>query len=256
MNRIIAIFKREFASYYISPVAYAVYTIFLVLSGYFFYSLTAYYTMVSIQYSQMPYGMGPLNFTEGITRPLFHNMSIIMLLTLPLLTMRMFSEEKKMGTIELLFTYPVTELEVVAGKLLAACCVFGVMLLLTFPFPVMLFLYAQPDPGPVVTGYAGLLLMGVSFLALGMFTSVLTENQIIAAVTSFGSLLMFWIVGWGTTFTGGLVAKFFTQVSMIEHFDNFTKGLVAGADLTYYVLFTAFFTYLTLKFLETRKWRS
>lgn len=258
MNRIMTIFRREVGAYYTSPVAYALYAIFLLIMGYIFYAMMGSYSMMSMEFMQQPQ-MGPaepFNQTADLVRPFFNTMGFVMLLVLPLLTMRMFSEEKKMGSIELLFTYPLKDIEVVMGKFLAAVCVFAVMVLLTVPCMFMLVKFGTPEIGPIISGYAGLLLLGAAFISLGMFTSILTENQIIAAVTAFGALIMFWVIGWAATFVEGPLSAILDQFSIILHFDNFTKGLVTSSDLTYYVLFVFTFVFLTLKSLETRKWRS
>ena len=148
-----------------------------------------------------------INLTDVVIRPLVQNMSIVLLFVMPLLTMRLFSEEKKSGTIELLLTYPVTDLAILFGKFLASALLLLVMLAGTLPFVVLLFGIGDPDPGTLLSGYLGLLLMGAAFMALGIFISSLTENQIIAAAVSFGSALLFWVLSWSSTLSGEKVGR-------------------------------------------------
>jgi ABC-2 type transport system permease protein len=196
-----------------------------------------------------------INLTDVVIRPLVQNMSIVLLFVMPLLTMRLFSEEKKSGTIELLLTYPVTDLAILFGKFLAAALLLLVMLAGTLPFVVLLFGIGDPDPGTLLSGYLGLLLMGAAFMALGIFLSSLTENQIIAAAVSFGSALLFWVLSWSSTISGEKVGAVLKQLSILEHLESFNKGILALSDLSFFVLFIAFFLFLTLRSLETNRWR-
>src|SRR2546423_12401386 len=177
--------------YFTSPVAWVIMAVFLFIAGYFFYSIFSYYARVSMQSAMNPMG-GGLNVTDGVLRPLFSNVSVILLLMMPLITMRLFSEERRSGTIELLLTYPVRDGAVLIGKYLAALALYAIMLALTLLYPGILFYFARVEWGPLLTGYLGLLLMGATFLAVGIFASSLTENQIVAAVTTFGTLLILW----------------------------------------------------------------
>src|SRR4030067_3237995 len=160
MRNFYLIFKKELKSYFASPIAYVVITMFLILPGYFFYNSFALFSTISFQATVNPMlakQVGVLNITESVVRPLFGNISVILLLMVPLLTMRLFSEEKKTGTIELLLTYPVTDMEVLLGKFFACLAVFVLMLVLTGTYPLLLIIYGQPEIGPVITGYLGLL---------------------------------------------------------------------------------------------------
>ena len=205
MRNFYLIAKKELNSYFSSPVAYVVITIFLVVTGYYFYNLLASFSTLSFQASTNPAiakQQNLLNITETVVRPLFGNISMIMLLMMPLLTMRLFSEEKKSGTIELLLTYPVTDMEVIIGKFIACFVVFLLMLLLTATFPALLIFLGEPEIGPTITGYIGLILTGAAFISLGIFTSSLTENQIIAATLSFGVLILFFMMGTSVSLMG------------------------------------------------------
>lgn len=249
-----AILKRELYVYFSSPIAYVVVTIFLLLSGYFFYSAFAYFSMVSMQAMRMP-GVGGINVTEMVLLPTLGNMSVIMLLMMPLLTMRLFAEEKKAGTLELMLSYPVRETELLFGKFTACIVVFFIMLVPTFLYPLFVWFYAEPDIGPILTGYLGLFLMGTAFIALGIMVSSATENQIIAAAISFGAILMFWLIGWSETFVGPVLGKVLSHISLLEHFETFSRGVIDTRDIIYYINFNILFLFMTMRSLESKRWR-
>lgn len=254
MRSFYAILKRELYVYFSSPIAYVVVTIFLLLSGYFFYSAFAYFSMISMQAMRMP-GVGGINVTEMVLHPTFGNMSVIMLLMMPLLTMRLFAEEKKSGTLELVLSYPIREMELLLGKFVACMVVFLIMLVLTWLYPFLLWLYAKPDIGPVVTGYLGLFLMGTAFIALGLMVSSLTENQIVAAAISFGAILMFWLMGWSEAFAEPALGKVLSHLSLLGHFESFSKGVIDTRDIIYYINFNILFLFVTIRSLESKRWR-
>lgn len=258
MRNFYLIFKKEFKSYFASPVAYVVITMFLILSGYFFYSSFALFSTISFQATINPMlakQVGLLNITESVVRPLFGNISVILLLMVPLLTMRLFSEEKKTGTIELLLTYPITDMEVLLGKFFSCMAVFAIMVALTAVYPVLLLAYGQPETGPMITGYVGLFLVGTSFISLGVFASSLTENQIIAATVAFGLLLLFWMIGFSASLAGQTLGDILTYISLTAHLEGFAKGVIGTDDIVYYLLFISLFLFLTLRVLESKKWR-
>lgn len=258
MRNFYLIAKKELQAYFSSPVAYVVITIFLVLTGYFFYNLFASFSTLSFQASANPAiakQNNLLNISETVIRPLFGNISMIMLLMMPLLTMRLFSEEKKSGTIELLLTYPITDMEVVLGKFIACLSVFVIMILPTLTYPILVIIYGQPEIGPIISGYIGLFLMGAAFISLGVFTSSITENQIIAATLSFGVLLIFWMMGYSISMVGPVLGQMIMNISLISHIQGFAKGVVDTADIIYYAIFVSCFLFLTLRVLESKKWR-
>lgn len=256
MNKTIAIYKRELKYYFQSATAYVTIGIFLFISGYFFYSIFRYYNLLSFQASRNPSIAGNLNLTDGVLRPLFGNISIILLLLLPLLTMRLLAEEKKQGTFELLLTYPVRDSEAVVGKFLAAVTTFAVMLICTLLYPLLLAFFSDPEPGPIIAGYLGLFLMGCTFISIGTFFSSLTSNQLVAGVTAFGVGLFFLIIGWAVPFVGPKFAGLLGQFSLLQHFESFSKGVIDTQDVSYYIFMTFFFLFLTLRSLESTRWRS
>ncbi len=242
------VYKRELRSYFTSPIAYVVLTFFILLTGFFFYVFISEFSQASM--SQSPYGPRNLNVTMHILRPLLGNISVIMLFVMPLITMKPFSEERKTGTIELLLTYPLSDLEILLGKYFAALTLFLVMLAITLVYPLFMVLHSQPELGTLFSGYLGLLLMAAAFMALGIFISSLTENQIIAAIATFATLLILWIIRWvGPN-------ELIRHLSILEHFNNFAEGLIDTRDLVYYLSFTVLWLFMTLRVLESKKWRS
>jgi ABC-2 type transport system permease protein len=253
--RWLPVFKKEMRLYFGSPVAYVVFVFFLLISGWFFSQIFLYYSDISMRSFMQP-GMGQnLNVTENVMRPLFTNMSVVLLFFIPMLTMRLFAEEKKSGTIELLLTYPVRDGEVLAGKFLAAAALFAILLGLTLLYPGLVAYFTRVEWGPILTGYLGLLLTGATFLAVGLLISSLTENQIVAGFGTFGVLLSFWIIGWGAEFAGGKMRTVLQYLSTTEHMDGFSRGVIDTKDLVYYATAIAFALFLTLRSLGSKRWR-
>jgi ABC-2 type transport system permease protein len=249
------IFKKEMRLYFTSPIAWVILTIFTLITGYFFYSIFAYYTLASMQSMMNPMMAREMNVTDNVLRPLFSNISVILLLLMPLLTMRLFAEERRSGTIELLLTYPVRDGAVLLGKYLAALAMYGVMLAVTLVYPALVLYFARVEWGVLATGYLGLLLMGATFLAVGLFASSLTENQIVASIITFGVLLIFWVIGWSSDYAGGMWGRILSHISLLEHFDSFAKGVLDTKDILYYLNFTIVALFLTLRSLEARRWK-
>jgi ABC-2 type transport system permease protein len=255
MRQIAAIFKKELSITFTSPIFYAAAFIFLVVSGYLFYSNTAHFSILSFQATSSPYMSERLNVSDMVIIPLFGDLSTILLLMLPLITMRLYAEEKRTGTIELLFTYPVSDMAALIGKFCATVLVLLTLLLGTIPYLIILEFFGSLEWGVVISGYMGMILLGGSFIALGIFTSSLTENQIVAAVLSFGALLLFWMIGWTTSISGPFLSAILGHISIVSHFDSFTVGLVDSRDIVFYLSFILFWLFLTLRFLNSRYWR-
>lgn len=258
MRNLYLIFKKELKSYFTSPVAYVVITIFLVVTGYFFYAILASFSRLSFEATLNPMlarELHLLNITETVVRPLFGNISVVMLLMMPVLTMRLFSEEKKTGTMELLLTYPLTDMQVLLGKFLACGVVLVTMLLLTILYPILIVAFGEPELGPIITGYIGLFLMGMAFISLGIFASSLTENQVIAATTSFGVLIIFWVMGFSIGLTGPTLERLLSYIALTEHLEGLAKGVVDTEDIIYYLVCIILFLFLTLRVLESKRWR-
>jgi len=250
-----AVFKKEMRLYFGSPVAYVVTAFFLFISALFFtpnFFQFADLSMRAAMQAQMP---PSLNATENILRPLTYNMAVVLLFFMPMLTMRLFAEEKRAGTMELLLTYPLRDGEVLAGKFLAALALYGLILLLTLFYPAAIAWFTRIEWGAVLTGYLGLTLVGATFLSIGIFISSTTENQIVAGFGTFVALLALWIVGWFADSAQGLTRTVIQQSAVIEHMDGFAKGVIETKDLVYYVSVIAFALFLTLRSLESKRWR-
>src|SRR5580700_11651551 len=207
MRNILIICRKELRSYFASPIAYLLLTMFALIFGYFFWSSLGEFVYVAME-SQMRGQMYPMNLNEMIVRPLLFNVGVVGLFFIPMITMRLFAEEKRSGTIELLVTSPIRDLEIIAGKWLAAMALYGCMLLVTLLNLAFLFKYGQPDWKPVAIAYVGMILQAAGMLAVGMFISTLTKNQIIAGAATFGVCLVLWVIGW----TGSYEAATWTQV--------------------------------------------
>ena len=249
------IFKKEMRLYFGSPVAYAVATFFLFITAFFFAPSFIQYAEFSLRAAMQP-GMGPsLNATENILRPLTYNMAVVLLFFIPMLTMRLFAEEKRAGTMELLLTYPLRDGEVLAGKFLASLCLYALILVLTLFYPATVAWFTKIEWGAVLSGYLGLFLIGAAFLSVGLFVSSTTENQIVAGFGTFGALLALWLLGWFADSAQGALRTVVQQTAIIEHMDGFAKGVIDTKDLIYYLSVIAFALFLTLRSLESKRWR-
>ena len=255
MSNIWHIAKKEIKTYFSSPIAYAVIAVFLVLVGFFFYSAVWWFNSQSIQAAQNPYYAQQMNINQMVYSPLFHNMNIILLLVLPLLTMRLFSEEKKTGTEELLFTSPVGIVQIILGKYFAALVVLAAMLGLTGLLSIFTFAYGNPELAQILNGYLGLFLLGAAFIAVGIFFSSLTENQIVSAILTFGALLLFYVLGWASYSAPGIWKDVLNYASIFQHFDDMTKGILDTKDVIYYFSFAFFGLFLTHSVIQSRRWR-
>ncbi len=259
MRSYLAITDRELKSYFVSPIAYVVIALFVLITGIFFYLIISNFVELSFRYTMQAqyYRMAApkLNVNSMAIRPLMHNMSLFALFWLPLLTMRLIAEEKKMGTIELLFTSPIRTTELVLAKFTASTTVFIAMLGLTFLYMVSLFFFGNPELGPILSGYLGLLLIGMTYISFGLFFSSITDNQIIAAVATFAFILFFWAIGWMSSFVGPGLGSFLEKLSLINHFDDFAKGVIDLGNVVYYLSVTFFGIFLSYLALESKKWR-
>ncbi|MBM4287813.1 MAG: ABC transporter permease [Deltaproteobacteria bacterium] len=255
MTGCLAVWRKELTVYFATPIFYLTGFFFLLLAGYFFYSNIAYYTILSFQAGQNPYLEGMLTPLQMVYRPFFSNLAVLFLFIVPLFTMRLFAEEKRSGTMELLFTFPLSDWGIISGKFLAALALYALLLAVTGLYSAALAAIIAVDWSAIVVGYLGLLLLGGAFLALGMFSSSLTENQIIAAVIAFGLLLLFWVIGWYEELGPSGYQGFFKHISMMGHFEAFSRGVLDTRDVLYYLSFIFFFLFLTKRQLESRQWR-
>jgi ABC-2 type transport system permease protein len=256
MQGLLAIWGREFRAYFISPIFYALSTVFIFIIGFMFYQSLVYYQQIFMQGAQYPPLMERININELIMRPLFNTMSFIaVLILMPMLTMRVFSEEKKTGTIELILTSPVRDWHVILGKFLAAYSLYAAMMGLTLIYPLILQIYGDPDWGPIWTGYLGLLLMGGSVITIGLFVSSLTENQIVAGVVCFGVALILWMLDFASESMTGSIGQILGYLSVTRHYDTFEKGILDTTDCLFFLSFIYFGLFITVRSLESTRWR-
>jgi len=200
---------------------------------------------------------GAVDINQQLIRPLFLNASVILLFVLPLITMRTYSEEKRSGTIELLLTSPVTDVEIILGKFLGAMALYAAMLAITVIHMLVLFSYANPKPEwtvPVI-GYIGLLLMGGCFISVGLLISSLTKNQIVSGMVTFAVFLLLWVINWIASFTGPTTQSVLNYLSITDHFDDFTRGIVDTKHLIYYFSVMSFGLFLTARSVDTERWK-
>ncbi len=253
MNNVLAIAQKELRSYFASPIAYVVVGLFALVFGFFYIIMVNFFVTQSMQ-SAMG-GGGAMNVNRDLIRYVFQNAAVVLLFVVPLITMRAYSEEKRTGTIELLLTSPVSDLQIMFGKFVGAMALYGVMLAVTLIHVGLLFAYGNPEWKPVVSTYLGLLLMGGCFISVGLFFSSLTRNQIIAAILTFIVLLMFWVTDWATNFASPGVGSFLNYLSITSHLDDFTKGIVDTKHVVYYLSFIIFGLFLTARSVDTERWR-
>jgi ABC-2 type transport system permease protein len=253
LTNISAIAGKELRSYFGSPVAWILMGFFALVFGYFFQVYLDYFVR---QGMQSQFGPPPMrNVNNDMIRPLLGNASVLILFLLPMITMRTYSEEKRSGTIELLLTSPVTDLEITVGKFLGAVGVYAALLAVTLIHVLVLFGLGDPEWKPILTGYLGLLLLGSCFISVGLFISSTTKNQVVAGAVTFVVALMFWIINWAAESFGPTVGAVLNYLSVTQHFDDFSKGVLDTKHVVFYLSFITFGLFLTLKSVDTERWR-
>jgi ABC-2 type transport system permease protein len=255
MRNIWIILQKELRSYFVSPIAYLLLTMFALIFGFFFWNALGYFVLMGME-SQMRGQMFPMNLNEEVIRPLLSNASVIGLFFIPMITMRLFAEEKRTGTIELLATSPIRDTEIIIGKWLAALTLYATMLLFTAVNFAFLFKYGNPDWKPLAIGYLGLLLQAGGLLAIGTFVSTLTKNQIIAGAATFGVCLLLWVLEWVSGYETATWAKVLAYMSVITHFESFAKGVLDTKDAIFYLTVIFVGLFFTSRSMESLRWRS
>ena len=236
MRNVWAVATRELRGYFLSPLAYVVIALFLALSGYLFALILA-------------------NGREASLRGLIQNVSVLYLFIVPAISMRLLAEEQRTGTVELLLTNPVQEWEIVTGKFLASIMLVLVMLALTLVFPLFLFIFGNPDRGPMITGYVGIFLQAAAFLSIGLWASSLTQNQIVAAIVAFALLLVLWLSDNLGQFLGGTIGSIVSYTSVINRFQSFPQGVIQSNDVVYYLTLVLAGIVLSTLSLQSRRYR-
>jgi ABC-2 type transport system permease protein len=255
MRNIWTVCRRELYAYFVSPIAWVLLTIFAFLSGAFTYLISAAFLRASLE-GQMSGQSFPMNVNEQVIAPLFSNMAVVGLFLIPLISMRLFAEEKRQGTIELLVTSPVHDVEIILGKWLSAVLMYGALLVVLLADYSFLFIYGNPDWKPVATGFLGILLQGACLLAFGTFISTLTRNQIVAGAIGFALALVLWILNWTTSFGNSDTVQVLNYLSIVSHMDSFSRGVIDTKDLIYYASMIFFGLFLTARSLESLRWRA
>lgn len=235
--KILAIMKKELQSFFYSPIAYIVFSSVLMIVGYLFWVILMTSRMATLE-------------------PMLSNAAFILLLASPVLTMRLISEEKKSKTIELLLTSPISPVEIITGKFLACFVLYLILIVLTMQYPLILSFYSPEfDMGPVYSGYIGLILIGAAFISLGLFASTLTENQIIAAMVSFGGLVLFWVFGWAKHAFDNSFGQLLGNLSIFDRYAEFLRGIVDSGNVIFFLVFTLTWLFLATRVLESDRWR-
>ncbi|HWP59235.1 MAG TPA: ABC transporter permease [Candidatus Acidoferrales bacterium] len=257
MRNALVIAQKEIGALFVSSIAYVVLTGFLLLGGWFFFNLLFRFNALVTLYTGLQNfeAAQALNLNEYVIAPLLHNLTVILMILVPVITMRSFAEEKRSGTYELLLTAPLSVAELVIGKFLACLFFVSVMLLLTAVYPLILVFFGNPELGQIASGYLGLFLLGAAFVAVGLFTSSLTENQIVAAVSCFVVLLLLYVLSWPAETAAAGVGALLKYLSVVDHFNELVKGLISTRDLVYFLSLILLALFLTYRSVESFRWK-
>ena len=256
MRNALTIAGKELQSYFVQPVAYVVMTVFLLLGGFFFFSLVGrFQTLLQVYTAMQNPAAEKMNLNQWVIEPLLHNLAIVLVILIPAVTMRSFAEEKRTGTYELLLTSPVRTAEIVIGKFVGASVFVLIMIALAAIFPIILTFFGNPESGAMFSGYVGLALLSVCFVAVGMFTSSITSNQIIAAISCFGTLLLLYVISWPAESGGATFSGVLRYLSLPEHFAVMVHGVIDTKDLIYFASLIVVALFLTQRAVESARWR-
>jgi ABC-2 type transport system permease protein len=253
VRNVLAIADKELRSYFASPIAYIIIGLFALLFGWFFYVYLMFFVQRASGMGQ--FGGGAVNVNNDMIRGVLMNSAVIILFVLPMITMRTYSEEKRSGTIELLLTSPITDVQIILGKFFGAMGLYAAMLAVTVLYMAMLFYFGNPEWRPIAAGYLGLLMMGGCFISVGLLISSLTKNQIVAGMVTFCVFLMLWVLNWRAEQAGGWTGAVLNYLSIVDHYDDFARGIVDTKHLVYYVSFITFGLFLTAKSVDSERWR-
>jgi ABC-2 type transport system permease protein len=257
MRNILAVAGKEMRAYFHSPIAYLVMTVYTAICGFVFYSSTAFFVIQSMR-MQMSGGMGmpSLSLNEHVIRPILAGvLTVVLLFLIPMITMRLYAEEKRSGTMELLLTSPLTDFEIIMGKFLGALTLFAILEALTFLYFTVLFMYGNPNGKPLIANAVGMLLYGAALLALGMWISTFTKNQIIAGAVGLAAFLMLYLLDWVSAYSMTRVGQLMSYLALTTHFDNFSKGVIQLSDVVYYLSVVLLGLFLTARSVEALKGR-
>jgi ABC-2 type transport system permease protein len=255
VRNIYTIYRKELKSYFSSWIAYMLLAFFAIVFGWIFFTTVAYFARESMMMNMQGGGM-PVDVNEWVIRPLLMNAGVIGLFIIPMITMRLFAEEKRTGTIELLMTSPVRDFEMIVAKWLAAVTLYASILGVSALNVAYLFEFGKPDWKPILVGYLGLLLQGGCLIAIGTFISSLTRNQIIAVGGTFAICLLLWVMDWVSAYDTAAWAKVVAYISVTTHFQAFAKGVLDTKDVVFYLSAIFFGLFLTARSMESLRWRA
>ena len=255
MRNILTIARKEIEAYFASPIAYLLMALFGLLLGFVFYSAVAYFVMTGLRSQAMGQGQA-MSINDFVIGPVFSNASVFGLFLIPLITMRLFAEEKRSGTIELLLTSPLGDWEIVIGKFIGALVMYLCVIFVAVCDIGLLFVWGNPDWRPVCAALLGLILQGSCILALGGFISTLTKNQIIAGAATFAACLLLFVLSWVSSYNDAPWAQALAYCSILTHYEPFSKGIIDSKDVIYYLSFIFFGLFLTKRSLESLRWRA
>ncbi len=255
MKNIFTICGKEFRAYFAGPIAYLLMGLFGLIFGFFFYSATAFFVMAGMR-QQMSGQGGAMSINDYVIAPLLGNASVVGLFLIPLISMRLFSEEMRSGTIELLLTSPIKDMDIILGKWLGAMCMYLCVLAVSAVNVAMLFIWGHPAWQPILTGYLGLILQGGTVLAIGTFISSTTKNQIIAGGATFSICLLLWVLSWVSSYNDAPWAAAVAYCSILTHFEPFSRGIIDTKDIVFYLSAIFLGLFLTSRSLESLRWRA
>ena len=247
--------SKELRGYFTSPIAWTMMGLFALIFAVFYVLYLNSFVEESLRSMGGQFGPQPVNVNQRLIRPVLSNASVIVLFLLPMVTMRTYSEEKRSGTIELLLTSPLKDVEIVLGKFLGAIGLYAALIAVTLIYVSVLFLYGNPEPMPVLSGYIGLFLLGSCFISMGLFISSTTKNQVVAGTATFVFALLFWIIGWASEMAWDWLGPILQYLSITTHFEDFSKGIIDTKHVVFYLSFITFWLFLTLKSVDSERWR-
>ncbi len=251
------LYKKEIKNYFSSPIGYVILTVFAAIAGFFFYTITFNFILFCLQTETNyinPFVQTP-NINEMVVRPIFSSLGFVFIIIIPMISMRLFAEEKSAGTIQILLTSPLKPINIILGKYFASLTFLLIMISVTFFYQLLFFLYSTPTWQPVLVGYIGLFLLGSTFLALGILISSLTNNQIIAVILTFGLFLFLWIIGWSIENTNSQWRLIAEYISFYNHYQDFSKGILDTKSITYFCSIIFFSLFLTHKQIQAYRWK-
>ncbi len=253
MKNVWLIARRDLRMYFTSPIAYVLIAVVLVILGWMFFGMLSFYQQQVNQFAQLTFGQKP-TLSDSVVRPMFGNLNVVLLFVAPLVTMRLIAEERKDHTIELLLTAPIRSFDIVLGKFLSGVLFLLALVGCTLVYPAILFFLGNPDPGVLFGCYLGVFFILLAYVSVGVFWSSRTENQIVAALLTFCTILFFWLISWISNQVGPFWSDVLNHLSVIMHYQTFASGTLNTADIIFYLSFTAFALFLTHVALDVEDW--